>query len=115
MDSRYKIYRGPRALDLLRNLQSPQVVSAIFDPLLAHTSARLEALKRPGASLVVVLGESAAPILPVQARAELVAALRCVDFVVIPEGVPIPVEFSLDEEHESASRQFIGHVIERIG
>lgn len=114
MDSRQKICRGPQAIERLQQLSHPQVVSALFDPLLPSTASRLEALKRPGASLVVVLGEPAEPILASQARAELVAALRCVDLVVIPDGVTFPVEHALAEEHESASREFVAHVLERM-
>ncbi len=63
------------------------MVTGHFDPLTAAHVRRLGELKREGRPLVVVVTSPAEPILPVAARAELVAALGIVDQVVIADEV----------------------------
>jgi len=57
-----------------------------FDPLLAGHARRLSEIAEPGGVLVAVVTEPARPILAAEARAELVAALEMVDYVVVAEG-----------------------------
>ena len=54
-----------------------------FDLLLAEHARRLEQLRAPGSLLAVVIEDSTRSPRPVRARAELVAALAAVDFVVL--------------------------------
>lgn len=87
MDTRRKIVRDAR------HWQAPEgavLAAGPFDPLLAAHARQLEQLKGGAPVLVVYVTDLPDPLMPAQARAELVAALRCVDAVVIgavpPEG-----------------------------
>ena len=83
-------------------------VAGTFDPLTVQHARRLHGLKdhRP---LAVAIHDSPHPILPAAARAELVAALACVDYVVI--GGP----FDHDEtaSHAALLDGLIAHVARR--
>ncbi|HWB86752.1 MAG TPA: hypothetical protein VG675_21585 [Bryobacteraceae bacterium] len=82
MDTRSKILTADAAARL--KIEPPVVVTGYFDPLLAAHARELEEVRRrttPRALLVVVL-PSAGELLSQRARAELVAALRVVDYVV---------------------------------
>lgn len=57
-----------------------------FDPLQSAHARRLAEICREGHTIVVILTEPARPILPQEARAELVAALRTVDYVVLSQN-----------------------------
>jgi bifunctional ADP-heptose synthase (sugar kinase/adenylyltransferase) len=61
-------------------------VAGHFDPLLAEHVRRLAQARQPGRPLVVEVTNLAQPLLGQRARAELVAALSMVDFVVIGDG-----------------------------
>lgn len=61
-------------------------VRGFFDPLLAEHARRLAALARPGQRLAVLIADPPRPLLPAAARAELVAALESVDYVVLENG-----------------------------
>jgi glycerol-3-phosphate cytidylyltransferase-like family protein len=56
-------------------------VTGYFDPLVAGHAARLRGLAEPGRKLLVIVADPPEPILEARARAELVAALACVDAV----------------------------------
>jgi len=88
VDTRKKIIRWPEAEDILRQRAasgSPlKVVTGHFDPLLASHSRRLGELVSKGGRLMVVVLTPPEPLLPARARAELVAALGTVEFVVLP-------------------------------
>ena len=75
MDTRTKIVDTVPVADF-------DVIEGHFDPLLGAQAAQISRAKnsRP---LVVVVREPDAPLLPSRARAELVAELRAVDYVVI--------------------------------
>ena len=82
-------------LDTRRKIVTPEnvsrsqpiiLVSGFFDPLLASHAGRLEALRRDGRRLAVLLSDPPDPVLPLRARAELVAALRAVDYVLVADG-----------------------------
>jgi bifunctional ADP-heptose synthase (sugar kinase/adenylyltransferase) len=60
-----------------------RLVVGFFDPLLAANARRIREF-RAGANLLVALVDSPAiPLLPAEARANVVAGLRSVDYVVI--------------------------------
>jgi bifunctional ADP-heptose synthase (sugar kinase/adenylyltransferase) len=80
-------------------------ISGHFDPLLAEHVGKLEQAREPGRLLVVEVTNPAQPLLLQRARAELVAALSMVDFVVLGEG-----QASVDAD---ISERFIEHVLER--
>jgi bifunctional ADP-heptose synthase (sugar kinase/adenylyltransferase) len=61
-------------------------ISGHFDPLLAEHVRRLAQAREPGRLLVVEVTNPAQPLLSQRARAELVAALSMVDFVVLGDG-----------------------------
>lgn len=84
MDSRSKILTAEEARARVAALSSGLLVSGYFDPVLAAHAARLAGLCDPGRRLVVLIEDPPEPILPARARAELVAALRGVDTVVLP-------------------------------
>ena len=90
------------------------VVSGHFDPLLASHAERLQGLKREGAPLLVLITDPSNPILPGNARAELVAGLAVVDHVVYQrvyqQGESITPEVRLDREHETCLEELIERV-----
>jgi len=80
-----------------------------FDPLLAPHIRRLRELAAPGRLLVVGLNEPARPLLPRRARAELVAALAMVDYV-----VPDAAAGSFEQLNDaSVTEQLVAHVVQR--
>jgi len=82
-------------------------ISGHFDPLLAEHVRRLAAARTPGRPLVVEVTNPRQPLLAQRARAELVAALSMVDFVVL-----------VDREAGAAddiTGRFIEHVLRRHG
>jgi glycerol-3-phosphate cytidylyltransferase-like family protein len=86
-------------------------VGGTFDPLLAEHARRLAHLRRNHAGLVVVIIEGDHAILPARARAELVAGLASVDYVIIG-GEP-----AVDETiaHQRITAQLVQHVARRHG
>ncbi len=83
-------------------------MSGYFDPLLAEHVRRLRECVKPGQLLVVEIANPEAPLLAQHARAELVAALAMVDYVVLgnsetPAGV-------LDS---GITSEFVEHVLNR--
>jgi bifunctional ADP-heptose synthase (sugar kinase/adenylyltransferase) len=65
-----------------KGLSGCKVVIGYFDPLQAWHVQRLNELRTPGSRLVVALADPASPILSFPARAEIVAALAAVNYVV---------------------------------
>jgi hypothetical protein len=61
-------------------------VTGYFDPLLAWHAGELERIRERAGALAVVVLPLAGELLPLPARAELVAALRMVDYVLIAEN-----------------------------
>jgi bifunctional ADP-heptose synthase (sugar kinase/adenylyltransferase) len=106
MDTRVKIVTKVEAAR--RAAEGAMVVSGYFDPLLASHARRLTGLKG-GAKLIVAIEDPARPILPARARAELVAGLRSVDFVV--EGTDgLRTDVRLEREDEQRFEELIAHV-----
>ena len=89
MDTRDKILTAPGAVEAAHHLRgegkSVKLVTGCFDPVLAGHARRLEELRGDAETLVVLVTEPPQPILPSRARAELVAALAAVDYVVLSE------------------------------
>ena len=89
MDTRKKILTAAQAVEIVRRLRaegrSVRFATGWFDPLLAAHARRLEQLREGSARVMVVVTDPSRPILPARARAELVAALSVVDFVVLSE------------------------------
>jgi bifunctional ADP-heptose synthase (sugar kinase/adenylyltransferase) len=91
MDTRAKIVDLARAEEAARQARdagkSVKLVSGHFDPLLAAHARRLREIAGEDAALFVVIHEPERPILPARARAELVAALGVVDYVLLAEAL----------------------------
>jgi bifunctional ADP-heptose synthase (sugar kinase/adenylyltransferase) len=89
VDTREKILTPAAALEIARatraNGTPVTVVTGYFDPLLAGHARRLGEIAGAGGFLIAVVTEPERPILPARARAELVAALAVVDYVVSAE------------------------------
>jgi bifunctional ADP-heptose synthase (sugar kinase/adenylyltransferase) len=86
MDTREKIIELARAREIAREQRSRlTLVTGYFDVLRTGHVERLQQLDREGKGLMVVVLDPPAPILSRRARAELVAALAMVDYVV-PAG-----------------------------
>lgn len=97
MDTRAKIV-GPESFDALRRRAGRlKVVTGYFDPLLASHARRLAALRSAGETLVAVVCDPERSLLPLAARAELVAALAAVDWVIAATD-PEPVIAALDPD-----------------
>lgn len=61
-----------------------KLASGYFDPLIAEHAERLGRLRDGGGALMVMVATPPEPLLSARARAELVAALAVVDYVVLP-------------------------------
>jgi bifunctional ADP-heptose synthase (sugar kinase/adenylyltransferase) len=86
MDTRTKIIEPERAAARLQELREQgravKVVTGYFDVLVAEHVARLREIGRTSGTLFVLVLDPPAPLLGTRARAELVAALAMVDYVV---------------------------------
>lgn len=89
MDTRDKIITAERAAALVKEFRARdsalKIVTGYFDVLLAEHARRLSEIANGAAALFVVVGEPPAPVLDSRARAELVAALAVVNYVVPAE------------------------------
>ena len=118
MDTRSKIVNAeaaPRACT---------VVTGAFDVLLAADARELAEIRasHPGRPLLVVVLPLADPLLPRRARAELAAALRMVDYVVIADDAATDALLAalqpaqlvrLEEAQAVRKRQLMEHVHRR--
>lgn len=68
------------------------LVTGHFDPLLAAHARRMEEIAAEGGIVIARIETPARPVLAARARAELAAALRVVDYVVISEE-PAPPDW----------------------
>ncbi|HLK22601.1 MAG TPA: hypothetical protein VKT81_26830 [Bryobacteraceae bacterium] len=108
MDTRTKIVSEAEARRRLPG-ESARWLSGYFDPLLAEHVKLLRAHTAPGQKLVVEIVNPPRPLLAARARAELVAALGLVDFVVLrdePKVTEPPADAGVTE-------RFIQHVLHR--
>ena len=89
LDTRIKILTAAQALETAARLrQEGRTLAAVtgsFDPVLAEHARRLVAAKGDADALAVVITNPRRMLLPARARAELVAALAVVDYVVLLE------------------------------
>jgi bifunctional ADP-heptose synthase (sugar kinase/adenylyltransferase) len=83
LDTRNKIIGAGQAAALLREERAHAVVIGYFDPLLAAHARRLAEIRPAHGGLIAVIDDPPDPVLSLHARAELVAALAAVDFVVM--------------------------------
>jgi len=104
LDTRSKIIPLHELQERLQN-HAARWISGHFDPLLAEHLARLRQACEPGRVLVVEVTNPARPLLSQRARAELVAALSMVDYVVCGNGDPA--------DDTDLTERFIEHVLER--
>lgn len=120
MDSREKIVPAEEVIERAREARTRgarvTLVRGYFDPLLAEHARRLSELAE-GGWLAVAVADPPAPILPARARAELVAALRVVDCVVLGDADAIGADAVIDERAEDARRRevFVERVKARAG
>jgi hypothetical protein len=89
-----------------------------FDPLTLAQAERLAALSGKGKAVLAVVEPDKASLLPVQARAALVAALKSVQAVVVAEAnalahYPQLEIFQDDEGERKRSAEFAEHVKRR--
>ena len=84
MDTRQKIIEPQRTLALVGDLRAKgvKIVTGYFDVIVAEHVQRLREIKNGAGTLVVVVLDPPEPLLAGRARAELVAALGMVDYVV---------------------------------
>jgi bifunctional ADP-heptose synthase (sugar kinase/adenylyltransferase) len=108
LDTRSKIISLHELRERLQD-HPTQWISGHFDPLLAEHVGRLRQAREPGSLLVVEVTNPARPLLSQRARAELVAALSMVDFVVLDTGL----RGGQPAADADLTERFIDHVLER--
>ena len=113
MDTRTKIVEA----SALRG-KPVTLVCAYFDPLLAWHAQRLEELRPRVQTLAAAVLPLENELLSQRARAELAAAMRVIDYVLIAENCVVrgldPVEIiRLEEEDLRRRGEFIAHVRSR--
>jgi hypothetical protein len=107
LDTRNKIISGGQAAHIAAS--GATVVSGYFDPLIASHGERLAQLKTASEKLLVLIATPADPILSAAARAELVAALRSVDYVAeLADG--LTAHICLEQEDDERYRGLLQHV-----
>jgi bifunctional ADP-heptose synthase (sugar kinase/adenylyltransferase) len=107
LDTRSKIVTLEQARQQLGD-KSACWVAGHFDPLLAEHVRRLGEHVAPGRWLVVEITNPAQPLLPQRARAELVAALSIVDYVVLGNGTSNSAAIDA-----SVTQRFVENVLKR--
>lgn len=116
MDTRQKILSSEAAIaaagERRRRGERIRLVTGYFDPLVASQAHRLGALAAPGCATFVAIREPERPLLEARARAELVAALAAVDYVVVGPLDGLAADDRYDERAADARRteEFIAHV-----
>jgi glycerol-3-phosphate cytidylyltransferase-like family protein len=104
LDTRAKIVKRDEIVGRLQNREA-RWVRGYFDPLLAEHVERIARARQTGIALVVEVTNPPQPLLEQRARAELVAALATVDFVVLGES-----KQALDAD---IRERFLDHVVDR--
>jgi len=90
-----------------------KVIVGYFDPLHAGHTRRLRELCRNGERIVVAVDDPPEPILPARARAELVAALNCVAYVLVSPSRQSPNMIDERQQDAQRARVFAQHVVAR--
>lgn len=107
MDTRAKIIDAAQAARVAAS--GATVVKGYFDPLIASHAERLASFKTNSAVLMVLIATPENALLPAAARAELVAGLRCVDYVA--EFVPsLSAQIDLEQEDDQRYQALLKHV-----
>jgi glycerol-3-phosphate cytidylyltransferase-like family protein len=97
-------------------------VTGYFDPLLAWHARELESISQRAGAIAAIVLPLTGELLPPRARAELVAALRMVDYVLIAENGDLdglfaelkPVEIvRLEDEDFRRRGELMDHVRQR--
>ncbi|HEY3442099.1 MAG TPA: hypothetical protein VGK29_15170 [Paludibaculum sp.] len=110
MDTRNKIVSAGEAESRLSHMAF--LVSGWFDPMLAVHAARIDEIPDQFSVAVQIL-DPPDPLLPARARAELVAALRRVDLVILDEEQTLTPALRLEVEEAELRARFLAHVRER--
>jgi bifunctional ADP-heptose synthase (sugar kinase/adenylyltransferase) len=124
MDTRSKIITPEEACALANGDRLVALVSGYFDVLLAASVRELTRVRDslPEAIVLVAIGTPKQPVLEARARAEMVAALAVVDYVVYLEeeqlaqlacAFPCNRLFRLEAAHQQRMRELIEHVHRR--
>jgi bifunctional ADP-heptose synthase (sugar kinase/adenylyltransferase) len=124
VDTRTKIITPEDACALARGGQHTVVVTGHFDVLLAADVRELGRVRNslPDAIVLVALSTPPRPVLDARARAEMVAALAMIDYVVnlddgqiesLVAAFPRERVFRLETAHEQRMRELIQHVRKR--
>jgi bifunctional ADP-heptose synthase (sugar kinase/adenylyltransferase) len=123
VDTRAKIVSPETAAAAARERRAAgeriKLATGYFDPLLSAHARTLGSLAAPGSALFVAIADPPQPILPARARAELVAALAAVDYVVLaPDSTAVEAVNAHDTHDERAaderrSRDLMRHVQSR--
>ena len=127
LDTRDKILSLSHASEMARELHRKRTSVVAFvshlDVLRAVHVRKLEAVCKASDHVFVILTDSPSPLVPLDARAEVAAGLRCVSYVVpAPNGAAevlaalSPTTCIYDEEEDrERTRELIAHVRSRAG
>jgi bifunctional ADP-heptose synthase (sugar kinase/adenylyltransferase) len=126
LDTRTKILDPAGALAAARRLRAEgkplKVIIGHFDPVLAGHARRVSAFADGSAAVMAILTDPPRPVLAARARAELVAALAAVNYVVLREDTPLdgllaglaPAEvLNAEDDDRKLTRNLIQHVQSR--
>jgi bifunctional ADP-heptose synthase (sugar kinase/adenylyltransferase) len=114
VDTRKKIIAAEAAPDIALQCRAAGkaviLVTGFFDPLLAAHARRLEEIARAGGALFVAVQDPARPLLSAQARAELVAGLRVVDYVILGGTIAADAVFHEEAADQRRTQELAQHV-----
>lgn len=126
MDTRNKILNHDEAERVGRQIRAGggrlRVVTGYFDPVLASHARRLGELAARNATLMAMVATREGNLLDARARAELLASLRVVDYVVLPGNIGVaelleriePDAMCREEEaDERRTTELVGRIRER--
>jgi bifunctional ADP-heptose synthase (sugar kinase/adenylyltransferase) len=82
LDTRQKILSARNAAAVINQNDKSTVIIGHFDPLTAEHARRITDLRKTHSQLVAIVTDPPQPILKLLARAELVAALEAIDYVI---------------------------------
>ena len=110
LDTRIKIIPAARA----NELGGAVFVAMYLDPLTAAHARRIEEIAAGGSRVVVLLFDPPAPLLPMEARAELAASLATVAAVMVGSDALAPLPH-IDERSADLARRdaLTRHVFQR--